>query len=103
MDNSQFYETSWAMPTLREVPFWRDDLTPVQYEIERDYMCEKYDLVLNNRYKPLWAILTPEEYKAECDYYIDNIELAMSHKYTPLWKQRENAIQSTHMPSQEDE
>lgn len=66
-------------------------------------MCEKYYLVLNNRYKPLWAILTPEEYKAECDYYIDNIELAMSHKYTPLWEQRENAIQSTHMPSQEDE
>lgn len=28
----------WATPTLKEVLFWREDMSPEEYERERTYM-----------------------------------------------------------------
>lgn len=45
---------NWATPTLKEVPFWRDDMTPEEYEEERKYWAENFKLVRQGLYKPLW-------------------------------------------------
>ena len=45
---------NWATPTVKEVPFWRDDMTPEEYDIEREYYGRNYDLVREGKYKPLW-------------------------------------------------
>ena len=29
----------WAHPTLKEVPFWREDMTPEEYDVDEIY-CE---------------------------------------------------------------
>ncbi len=44
----------WATGTLREVPFWRDDMTPEEYEIERTYFIEHWDDYTKGNYTPLW-------------------------------------------------
>ena len=44
----------WATPTLKEVPFWREDMSPEEYERERTYMIQNWDSVLQGRYIPLW-------------------------------------------------
>lgn len=44
----------WASPTLKEVPFWRDDMTPEEYDIEREYYAKNIDLVKKGEYIPLW-------------------------------------------------
>lgn len=45
---------NWATPTLREVPFWRDDMTPEEYDIEREYYARNFHLVKQRKYVPLW-------------------------------------------------
>lgn len=47
-------EEDWATPTLKEVPFWRDGMTPEEYEEERTYMIKNWDAVLGCTYVPLW-------------------------------------------------
>lgn len=44
----------WATPTVKEVPFWRDDMTPEEYEIEREYYYKNFALVRKREYVPLW-------------------------------------------------
>ena len=44
----------WATPTLKEVPFWREDMSPEEYERERTYMIQNWNAVLQGRYSPLW-------------------------------------------------
>lgn len=44
----------WASPTLKEVPFWRDDMTPEEYEVEREYYGKNFELVKEGKYIPLW-------------------------------------------------
>lgn len=44
----------WATPTLKEVPFWREDMSPEEYERERTYMIQNWNAVLQGRYIPLW-------------------------------------------------
>lgn len=44
----------WATPTLKEVPFWREDMSPEEYERERTYMIQNWNAVLQGRYVPLW-------------------------------------------------
>ena len=39
-------KSDWARGTIKEVPFWREDMSIEEYEEERNYM--------NNRYIPLW-------------------------------------------------
>lgn len=46
--------SEWATETLREVPFWRDDMTPEEYEIERTYFIEHWDDYTKGKYTPLW-------------------------------------------------
>lgn len=44
----------WAPPTLKEAPFWRDGMSPEEYDIEREYLDSHYDLLQNGLYSPLW-------------------------------------------------
>ena len=43
-----------ASSTLKEVPFWREDMSPEEYEIEREYFAKNYELVKKGEYVPLW-------------------------------------------------
>jgi len=45
----------WANPTLKEMPFWREGMTPEEYDTEREYYYKNYDLVRKMKYKPLWV------------------------------------------------
>ena len=45
---------TWATETLREVPFWRDDMTVEEYETERRYYIEHYWDYRKGNYTPLW-------------------------------------------------
>lgn len=47
-------EKTWASATLREVPFWRKDMSPEEYDIEREYYAKNFDLVKKGLYVPLW-------------------------------------------------
>lgn len=47
-------ENTWASATLREVPFWREDMSPEEYDIEREYYAKNFDLVKKGLYVPLW-------------------------------------------------
>lgn len=44
----------WASPTLKEVPFWREGMSPEEYETEREYYAKNFDLVKEGKYVPLW-------------------------------------------------
>ena len=44
----------WATPTLKEEPFWREGMTPEEYEEERDYLIHNYHLLMSGEYVPLW-------------------------------------------------
>ena len=44
----------WATPGLKEVPFWRDDMSPEEYEIERDYFLKNWNKFREGLYVPLW-------------------------------------------------
>lgn len=47
--------SDWASATLKEVPFWREDMTPEEYEREREYHAKNFlTLVRNGKYVPLW-------------------------------------------------
>nr|DAS13127.1 MAG TPA: hypothetical protein [Bacteriophage sp.] len=45
---------SWASATLKEVPFWRDDMGPEEYDIEREYLAKNWNMVREGTYIPLW-------------------------------------------------
>lgn len=44
----------WASPTLKEVPFWRDDMQPEEYDREREYLAKNWHMVREGTYAPLW-------------------------------------------------
>lgn len=44
----------WAIPTLKEVPFWRKGMTPEEYDVGREYLGKNYHLFINMTYEPLW-------------------------------------------------
>ncbi len=48
-------KNDWAHPTLKEVPYWREGMTPEEYEIEREYYCKNFNLVRKRKYFPLWV------------------------------------------------
>lgn len=45
---------NWATATLMEAPFWRDGMTPEEYDIEREYYAKNINLVQESKYTPLW-------------------------------------------------
>lgn len=47
-------EKDWASPTLKEAPFWRDGMTPEEYDNEREYLDAHFDLLQKGFYMPLW-------------------------------------------------
>ncbi len=47
-------EEDWARGTLKEVPFWRDDISVKEYELERTYFHEHWDDWTKGNYVPLW-------------------------------------------------
>ena len=47
-------EDNWATPTLKEVPFWRDGMTPDEYDKEREYLARHINLLQEGLYVPLW-------------------------------------------------
>ena len=47
-------EKNWATETLKEVPFWREGMSPEEYEVERTYYYNNWDLVESLKYVPLW-------------------------------------------------
>ena len=46
--------SNWASGTIKEVPFWREDMTPEEYEKERTYLMEHWSDYMKNQYTPLW-------------------------------------------------
>ncbi|MBR5157566.1 MAG: hypothetical protein IKW59_07350 [Clostridia bacterium] len=52
MSNSN--KNDWATGTLKEVPFWRDDMQPEEYDIEREYFYKHWDDYTKGKYVPLW-------------------------------------------------
>lgn len=52
----------WARETLKEAPYWRDGMTPEEYEIERDYFNAHLKEYYCGKYKPLW-----EQNKIKCE------------------------------------
>ncbi len=44
----------WATSTLKEVPFWRDDMQPEEYDREREYLAKNWHMVREGTYVPLW-------------------------------------------------
>ena len=51
---AEMYE-DWATPTMKEAPYWRDGMSPDEYEAEREYYGRNYvSLFLKGKYKPLW-------------------------------------------------
>lgn len=47
-------ESDWATYTLMEVPFWRNGMTPEEYEKEREYYYKNFKKVKEGTYRPLW-------------------------------------------------
>jgi len=47
-------ENNWASGTLKEVPFWRDDMQPDEYDVEREYFYNHWEDYTHGRYTPLW-------------------------------------------------
>lgn len=47
-------ESDWATYSLMEAPFWRNGMTPEEYEEEREYYYMHLEDVKKGTYKPLW-------------------------------------------------
>ena len=47
-------KSDWARGTIKEVPFWREDMSVEEYEEERNYLNQHWTDYMNNRYIPLW-------------------------------------------------
>lgn len=47
-------DNNWATGTLKEAPFWRENMQPEEYEIEREYFDKHFEDYVNGIYSPLW-------------------------------------------------
>ena len=109
--------SDWALPGMKEMPFWREGMTPEEYDIERYYWQGHFNTpeekihfmslyeqreecrgrtgdwaspVLKNA--PFWREgMTQEEFDIEGAYYVESLLLVETGKYKPLWKQKEEA------------
>lgn len=47
--------SNWASLEMKKNPWWRDDMSPEEYDAEREFYVKNFDnLVVNGLYKPLW-------------------------------------------------
>ena len=47
----------WATPLMKEFPFWRDGMSPEEFDIEREHFYKWFNDVRENGWKlyaPLW-------------------------------------------------
>ena len=47
-------KNDWASPSLKEAPFWREGMSPEEYDIERDYFYKHQEELHRGKYLPLW-------------------------------------------------
>lgn len=78
-------QQDWATGTLKEVPFWRKDMQPEEYEYERIYFLQNWENYTKGEYQPLWKqadssqdsrmVLASFEYETNIAIYIkvDNL------------------------------
>lgn len=52
--NKKKDDRNWATPTLKEAPFWREGMTPEEYDEEREYLSMNFEKLQNGSYVPLW-------------------------------------------------
>ena len=52
---------NWATPTLKEAIFWREGMSPEEYDKEREFCYRNFGLVKKRKYKPLWKINEEEK------------------------------------------
>ena len=45
---------NWATGTLKEAPYWREGMSPEEYEIERNYFNAHLGDFYKGIYVPLW-------------------------------------------------
>ena len=43
-------KSDWARGTIKEVPFWREDMSIEEYEEERNYLNQHWTDYMNNSY-----------------------------------------------------
>lgn len=51
---SKSSEKDWATPTLKEAPYWREGMTPEEYDKEREYLNNHIKEYWEGSYLPLW-------------------------------------------------
>ena len=47
-------KNDWANSMIKEYPFWRDGMSPEEFDAERDYFYRHFEDYKKKRYKPLW-------------------------------------------------
>ena len=47
-------ESTWATYGMMEAPYWRNGMTPEEYDREREYFYKHIEDVKKGRYLPLW-------------------------------------------------
>lgn len=52
--SSMVKTSNWATETIMEAPFWRNGMSPEEYDIEREYLGKNYKMYLDGSYVPLW-------------------------------------------------
>lgn len=83
--------SDWASGTIKEVPYWREDMTPDEYEIERTYFNEHWEDFVAGKYNPLWKQA----------YNQKNGEIAMNYKPCKEMKIKQyTVLQFSELPSQ---
>lgn len=62
MVDIMFSVDDWASPSLKEAPYWREGMSPEEYDEERIYYY-KHFATLEERinYKPMWKQKLEEE------------------------------------------
>ena len=47
-------QSDWATETHMEALFWRNGMTPEEYEMENRYLSKNFDKQKDGNYMPLW-------------------------------------------------
>lgn len=47
-------QSDWATETLMEAPYWRNGMSPEEYDEEREYFSKNFEKYVSGEYIPLW-------------------------------------------------